>query len=88
MGEQFTPFLKDEAKRVWELNQQGIIRDIWFRADRRDAIVMLECHDVKEAQEYLATLPLVENGLIRFEVIPLAPYTGYARLFNDPAIKP
>ena len=87
-GEQCAPFLKDEALKVWALHQLGIIRDIWFRADRREAVVMLECHDIKEAQEYLATLPLVENGLIRFEIIPLAPYSGYARLFTDPAIKP
>jgi len=87
-GEQFTTFLKDEAKRVWELYQQGIIRDIWFRADRRDAVVMLECNDIKEAEDYLATLPLVRNGLVTFEVIPLSPYSGFARLFNEPASKP
>ncbi len=80
--EQFSPFLKEEAVRVWELYRQGIIRDIWFRADRCEAVVMLECSDINKAREYLDTLPLVRNGLISFEVVPLAPYSGFARLFS------
>ena len=31
----------------------------------------------------LATLPLVQEGLITFELIPLAPYPGFARLFEQ-----
>jgi len=30
----------------------------------------------------LGTLPLVQAGLIAFEVIPLKPYPGLARLFG------
>ena len=30
----------------------------------------------------LETLPLVQAGLIRFEVIPLVPYPGFGRLFE------
>ena len=32
--EQFTPHLKSEAARVWELYQSGILREIYFRADQ------------------------------------------------------
>ena len=35
-----------------------------------------------EAQQVLASLPLVQAGLITFEVIPLVPYPGFARLFE------
>ena len=77
----FQPHLKAEAARVWELQQSGILREIYFRQDRSDAVLILECADVAEAQRVLATLPLVREKLITFEVIPLKPYPGLARLF-------
>ena len=80
----FTPtMLKQEAARVWELQQAGTLREIHFRQDRPEAVLMLECADAAEAQRLLATLPLVAAGLIRFEVIPLKPYPGMARLFGE-----
>ena len=80
--EQFTQHLAAEARRAWELHQSGVIRELYFRGDRSEAVLMLECVDVHEAQQVLATLPLVQAGLIRFDVIPLAPYPGFARLFE------
>ena len=80
--EQYRPHLKLEARRVWELYQNGTIRELYFRADRSEAVLMLECADVNEAQQTLASLPLVQAGLITFEVIPLVPYPGFARLFE------
>jgi muconolactone delta-isomerase len=79
--EQFRPFLKAEAARVWELYRSGVIREMYFDEERHRAVLMLECTDVKEAKEVLATLPLVKEGLIDFDVIPLVPYSGFARLF-------
>jgi hypothetical protein len=82
-SEQFTPHLKAEAERVWELVQNGVIRETYFCADRSEAVLMLECRDVEEAREVLMSLPLAKAGLITFEVIPLIPYTGFARLFQE-----
>jgi len=81
-SEQFQPFLQAESQRAWELYQNGTFRELYFRTDRSDAVLMLECVDVNEAQETLASLPLVRAGLIAFEVIPLVPYPGFARLFG------
>lgn len=81
--EQYKPHLKAEARRVWELYQSGTIRELYFRADRSEAVLILECADGKAAEETLASLPLVQAGLIRFEVIPLIPYPGFARLFGE-----
>jgi len=81
--EQFAPHLKAEARRVWELYQSGSIRELYFRADRSDAVLILECKDVREAKEMLDSLPLVQAGLISFEIIPLIPYPGFARLFGE-----
>jgi hypothetical protein len=63
-----------------ELQQAGIIREIYFRVDRAEAVVMLECTDGAQANEVLHSLPLVEADLITFEVIPLKPYPGLSRL--------
>jgi hypothetical protein len=45
-------------------------------------VLMLECGTLEEAQRLLSGLPLVRAGLIKFELIPLAPYDGFARLFD------
>jgi hypothetical protein len=77
----FQPLLKDEARRVWELQQSGSLREIYFDARQHTAVLVLECGNLEEAQRLLADLPLVAAGLIAFELIPLAPYDGFARLF-------
>jgi muconolactone delta-isomerase len=80
-ADDFKPHGKAEAARVWELYQAGVFRELYFRRDRSEAVLILECADVDEAHEVLNTLPLVKEGLITFEVIPLEPYPGFARLF-------
>jgi len=81
--EQYPPHLKAEARRVWELYQSGVIRELYFRADRPEAVLILECDDADEARQILSSLPLVAAGLISFEVMPLLPYPGFARLFEN-----
>lgn len=80
----YEPHLKDEAWRAWELHQSGVLRELYFRDDWPGAVLMLECDSVNAARDVLANLPLVSRGLIDFELIPLRPYPGFARLF-DPA---
>jgi muconolactone delta-isomerase len=80
--EAFAPHLEAEARRAWELHQQGLIRELYFRQDWPGAVLMLECRDVDEARDVLATLPLVKTGLIDFDVMPLVAYPGFARLFK------
>lgn len=80
--EQFQPYLLEEARQVWELQQKDLIRETYFRADQRNAVLVLECSGAEEAESILQTLPLVREGLIRFDLIPLVPYPGFARLFD------
>ena len=82
-AEDFKPHLKAEAVKVWELYQAGVFRELYFRQDRSEAVLILECADVEDANEVLNTLPLVKEGLITFDVIPLGPYPGFARLFAE-----
>jgi muconolactone delta-isomerase len=73
---------RQEAAVVWALQKQGIIRDIWFTTQGRNAVVMLECPDAAGARRHLATLPLVRAGMIDFTVHELGAYDGYERLFS------
>jgi len=77
------PLLKAEARRVWELQQEDILREVYFRQDRSAAVLVLECENVVEAQTILASLPLVQAGLITFEVIPLKAYPGFERIHGE-----
>ena len=82
-GEQFEAHLKPEAARVWDLYQTGIIRELYFRQDQSSAVLMLECKDIKAADQVINTLPLVKEGLITFDLIPLKAYPGFSRLFTE-----
>lgn len=77
----FGPHLQAEARAVWDLVRAGTIREIHFRDDRSQAVIILEAESTRQAREILVQLPLVTSGLIEFEVIGLRPYPGFARLF-------
>lgn len=80
--DQFAQHLRAEAIRVWSLFTSGALREMYFRGDRTEAVLILECADAAEAARLLDSLPLVQAGLICFEIIPLIPYTGLDRLFD------
>lgn len=82
----FTPALgRAEALQAWALYQDGVVRELYFRADKTEAVLILECASVEEAAATLATLPMVAAGLVAFDLIPLKAYPGFARLFADGA---
>ena len=80
-AEAYQQHAKEEARKAWDLHQAGPIRELYFHADRSEAVLVLECTSVAEAQETLSELPFVREGLITFELIPLKAYTGFERLF-------
>ena len=68
---------------MWELYQAGVIREAYFRADQSSAVLVLECSDAQEASQILKTLPLVKEDLITFNILLLAAYPGFSRLFAE-----
>jgi hypothetical protein len=79
----FAPHLRAEAHHAWELYQAGAIRELYFRTDQPSAVLILECSGLDEARQVLGTLPLVQERLIDFELIPLRAYSGFGRLFEE-----
>ncbi len=84
--ESFQPLLQAEAGKVWEYYQAGVIRELYFHAEQHTAVLILECNSRAEAEEVVNTLPLVQAGLIRFELLPLIPYSGFTRLFSKDVV--
>ena len=85
-GDGFTAdLLRAEALCAWQLYQEGIVRELYFRADRTEAVILLECASVDEARAALERLPLVQAGLVAFDFIPLKAYPGFERLFAAPS---
>lgn len=85
---EYQPHLEAEARAIYDLMQRDVVREAHFRADRHDAVLILECDTLQAAEAHVVTLPLVKAGLIRFELIPLVPYTGLERLFFSPSPSP
>lgn len=48
--ENFDAYGQEEAKHVWDLYQSGVIRGIYFRADKNEAVLVLEC---QEGENYI-----------------------------------
>ena len=77
-----------EARRVWELYQGDVLREVYFRADSPNGVLLFEAPDVAAARAAVDSLPLVAAGLIDFDLVPLKPYPGFARLFAQTAPRP
>ena len=73
---------QEEARAVWELHQAGVIRELYFRADRDEAVLGLGCATTPEAQRVVGRGPYVDGGVNPFDLIPLRAYPGFARLFE------
>jgi hypothetical protein len=82
IAESYQQYAKEEARKVWELYMAEIIRELYFRTDRNEAVLVLESASLEEAQQALTGLPFVRAGLIRFELISLKAYPGFERLFE------
>jgi len=81
--EAFQPHVTAEIQAVWDLYTQGICREFYTRADQPGpAVLTVECASLEAALAALATLPMVELGLLDLDLIPLAPFTHLTHLFQ------
>ena len=78
----FRKHAKAEAKALWQLYLEGIVREFYFRKEKKLSVLILEVKSKAEANTALSKLPYVSKKLIKFELIPLRPYPGFQRLFK------
>ncbi len=81
-GDNAAALYRAEAKQVYSLYLRDALREIYL-TEQHCAIIILECADMKEAKQLLATLPLVQSGTIVFDLHELHPYKGYGRLMEE-----
>lgn len=71
--------LAAEIAGVKRLYTEGLIRQIWHRADRPGAIILCEARSREAAEAGLATLPLMKAGAVITEsIVEQKPYAGFA----------
>jgi hypothetical protein len=68
-------------RRAWELYAAGVFRSLHARKDVRGVVGRMEAADLTETQKAIDSLPFVQMGVLKVDIIPLAPYTGYEWLF-------
>ena len=70
-GKDIRPYLEAEGRRVTELRAEGLVRDVFLKADRSGPILLLNDTDADDARKRLATLPFIEHDLVTFDYIEL-----------------
>ncbi|MFB2981212.1 hypothetical protein [Microseira sp. BLCC-F43] len=81
--EQVLPFVSPEAAQVWKFYQSEQIRQIYYIADMSGAVILWEGESVESITQEMQKLPMVKQGILACEILPLKPYTGYASLFSQ-----
>ncbi len=76
------PYVKPEAKKVWEHYQAEVIRSIYYIADMSGAVLILEADSLDTVQAILVDFPMAQNNILEFEILPLKPYTGLEALWT------
>ena len=75
------PQIRPEAMASWKLWESEMMRAVWYKADMSGAVMVLDAPSMKEIEEALDTLPMIHEGLLKPEIIPLKSYTGWDKLF-------
>jgi hypothetical protein len=70
-GKDIDPHLPAEAEHVNKLREEGLIRDVFLKADRSGPIIFLNDVDASEASVRLASLPFITEGLATFDFVEL-----------------
>jgi hypothetical protein len=70
-GKDITPHLAAEGRRVAELRAEGLIRDVFLKADRSGPVLLLNDTNARDAEERLASLPFYRAELVTFDYIEL-----------------
>jgi uncharacterized protein YciI len=75
--EEFAPHLEVESRRARQLYAENTLREIHSRTDGKGAILVLEAADQAAAEAVMNSLPLVEKGMLEYEIHEVQPYRGF-----------
>ena len=70
-GKDIRPHLEAEGRAVAGLRADGLLRDVFLKADRSGPVLLLNDTTAAEAPGRLATLPFIKHELVTFDYIEL-----------------
>lgn len=71
-----------EVPATLEHYLDGTVEQFWFR-EKAGPIFLMNVESLAEAQAALDTLPLVANGLMKYELLPVGPLVPLKRLIQQ-----
>lgn len=81
--EEFLPYQIGEERTVWRHWKDGLLRQMWFRTDRLGAVFILEAESVEAVERILPEFPMIRDGLLVAELVPLRNFDGLEALFAE-----
>jgi hypothetical protein len=79
--ERVLPFVSAEAGQAWEFYASEQIRQMYYITDMSGAVMLWEGESVESVTQEAQKLPMVKEGILTCETLPLKSYTGFASLF-------
>lgn len=73
------PHMPAEVQHTLQLYLDGKVEQFWFQ-EKAGPIFLMNANSVDDAKATLATLPLVANGLMGYDVLPVGPLMPLGRL--------
>ena len=73
--------IREEARTVWKLYESGLVRELFYLDKLTGAALRCEAATLEELKAGVEKLPMIRDGLLVPEYIPLMPYTGFGKLF-------
>ena len=81
-SEKMNELAREEAWNAWELLKADVVREAYLRKDKPGVVLVLDASTVEAAETALSQLPFYRHGFIRFDLIPVGPFTNFERLFS------
>lgn len=81
LGEEI--LLTEQSKAIYALYLHGYIREMNQKENSKEMILVMECLTKREAEHFLAKLPLVRAGKSTFDTFVLEPYSGFKELIQS-----
>lgn len=72
----------EQKKAIHNLYLEGYIREVFKKDESESLVIILECSSRREAEHFLAKLPLVRAGKSTFDIVILSPFDGFKEFFK------
>jgi hypothetical protein len=81
--EQTYPYGRGEAQLAWDYYTAGTYRQMYGRLDGNGVVAMMEVKSIEEAHKAVSAMPMVKNGLVEYDLIPLGHFFPLSFLFEN-----